>query len=725
VEEDIMQAVEARTWRWGAVVAVVLALVFLWAAPPAQATPANTMNLIELQQLLGQNGGRVSGYLKTVLKGDAIEEIPVTFTSIVPHMTQDGALIMFEVNDSRITALGGIIAGMSGSPMYVPVSGKPDQLVGALSYGDAFTLGNLGLATPIEYMVAIQEQYFPTAGAASANRVHVAQLADPVTVGGQTIRSVVVAPSAAAARQVGAGSDAAVFAPLTVVQIGGPDPHTQAYKKLAEQFKARGLDVMAGGGGSDGGTIPPTLTGGAAFAVLYTLGDVWIGSAGTATYVDGTTFLGFGHPLEAVGATEAYLTAGRVDGIWGSALMPYKFITPTAPAGTITQDRNSGVAGTLGILPAPATVNSQATFNGVTRHSSSTLSQWMASNWYFTGIVPYVASAPIYTAIDAWLLPGSATTTSSIVVSDGSRDYTVRHSNMWDNAFDVTFSSTNDLYLQTSALTANPDGIAAATIKSVSFEATLTAERHSARVVGVRVPGGLKAGANDVQVRLAAWGVAPLQTAHVRLEIPKGTPLRGVLEVYGVGGSQGSASVATAGAARRAGRSAAADDRLTLPELVELLNEWPQNNDLIVTYRPESESGEAVAIQVIGETDWVVSGSWQVPVSSMQLAAEPRVIRSGARSTLFGVVELPGGRPAAAGDEDLAVAIWAAPKGSTPATLVATVPATVVDGSLVFSYRTARLTQTMRYTAVWGGDDYNIGSRRSVVVTVRKAAAAR
>ncbi len=85
---------------------------------------------------------------------------------------------------------------------------------------------------------------------------------------------------------------------------------------------------------------------------LYSTGDLWIGAAGTVTYVDGSTVLAYGHPLDWLGATTAYLTNAWVSGIWQTTYEPYKLMAPAATQGTVTQDRNSGVEGVIGTLPA-------------------------------------------------------------------------------------------------------------------------------------------------------------------------------------------------------------------------------------------------------------------------------------------------------------------------------------------------------------------------------------
>jgi hypothetical protein len=696
-----------------ALLVAVLFVVSLWvgAAPPAQAVPANTMTLAELQILLDVSGGSASGYFKTVLGGDTIVDVPATISAIVPRMTQDGALILLSVEDARVLALGGIASGMSGSPLYVKVGGQPDQLVGAVSYGDIFTLDGLGLATPIEYMTAIQESYL--GGAEAPAPLRSAALPVAVTVAGRSVNRVVVASSVARARTVRGGASTAVFAPLAAVQIGGLNPRTQAYKVLKGRLEARGfsvlpaVDVAASG---DPQRMSP-LAGGAALAALYARGDLWAGAAGTVTYVDGDALLGFGHPLEWLGPTQAYLTNAWVAGIWGSSLSPYKLIVPTALRGTITEDRGSGVAGTVGALPPETTVTSSATFGGRTLTGSSAVPQALASGTLYSWLPAEAAAVPVYKVLDQWSFPGSARTVSTVVVSDGVQDYTVARTNVWDDAWDVSFASTFDLWTVLTTLTANPDGIAPATIKSVTFQGTYDADRDAARIVSARVPGGLRTGANDVQVSLAVHGVPALQTAHVPLTIPAGTPLRGTIEVYGVGGGGPSTGDSTEGRSSGAG-----DDRQSVAELVAELNDLPLNSDIVVTFRPEAAEGTPPApIEAVGGTEWFVTGSLQLPTSSLRLSASPKTVTYGHGTTLFGTIELVAG--------DTVVDIYATPKGATTRKLVATVPAEAFGQTASFEYRVPKMKATTRFTAVWGGDAANLGSSGSVVVTVRPRAA--
>ncbi len=210
----------------------------------------NTWVLSTLQSHL--ENGPVQAYFLTVLGGATEDDqtpvaVPATIESIVPGETQDGALILFSAGPS-ITGMGGIAAGMSGSPLYVgdPSDPQPntDPLIGAVSYGDIFTTDGLGLATPIEYMIAVQTEPSGQQGRGhpgGSRRVRVADQTPDVS--SATVKRVVVAASAGKAKAVQVVSGTAVFAPLDVIEIGGLSAQSKLYKKTAAKLEAAGYQV--------------------------------------------------------------------------------------------------------------------------------------------------------------------------------------------------------------------------------------------------------------------------------------------------------------------------------------------------------------------------------------------------------------------------------------------------------------------------------------------------
>ena len=718
-----MHAVVRRTrWELVSLAVAVLVAAALWAviAPSAAtaAPPANTWSLTALQSHL--DGGPVDGYFLTVLGGATEADqtpvaIPATIESIVPAQTQDGALILFAATGPTMDDIGGIAAGMSGSPLYVgdPDDPQPtDPLVGAVSYGDMFTTGGLGLATPIEYMIAIQTDH-ATAGTAAtpAARAESVPLVKPVTASSTTVKRVVVAASAARAKSIQAASGTAVFAPLDVIEIGGLSAQSKLFKQTASKLEAAGYQVVAAPAASAAGAYDPAwstpLVAGGSLGTVYSVGDLWIGAAGTVTYVDGDTVMAYGHPLDWLGSTDAYLTNAWVSGIWHTTMEPYKLMAVAATQGSITQDRGSGVEGVVGTLPAETTVSASATFDGKTVASASRVPQAVADSALFYDLPDYAAQVPIYKAIDAGQLGGSATTTSTVVVNDGTKDYTVTIKNVWDDPYDVTYETTNDIDNMLYTLTEDSDGIAPATIKSVEFQTDLSAQRNEARIVGARVPGGLKIGANDVIVTLAQYGVKDLQTAHVTLPLPAGTSIGGGIEVYGAGYYSSSSFFD----GFMGGPRAATDDRQSVADLVAQLEQAPTNDDIIVAYGGDGPSSNS-SLEGTGATTWFVNGDISMNASHMLLRAVPNVVKKHSQVRLVGAIM--------GAANATRVSLYESRVGTKLRRLVATLPVKRdAEGVATFSYLRKNLSASTRFIAIWDGDDSTLGATARVVVKVK------
>jgi hypothetical protein len=715
-----------------AIALLLVAALWAAAAPPAAtaAPPSNTWDLTALQTQL--DSGSVQGYFLTVLGGatdadQAPVAIPATIESIVPGETQDGALILFSATGTTITDIGGIAAGMSGSPLYAgdPADPHPatDPLIGAVSYGDIFTTDGLGLATPIQYMIAVQTNNSAAKTAATpASHAESVQLAKPVTISAATVKRVVVAASAGKAKSIRAASDTAVFAPLDVIEIGGLSAQSRLFKQTASKLEAAGYQVEAAPAASAAGDYDPgwsqTLAAGDSVGTLYSIGDLWIGAAGTVTYVDGTTVMAYGHPLDWLGSTVGYLTNAWVSGIWHTTYEPYKLMVPAATQGTITQDRNSGVEGVVGTLPAATTVTSSATFDGgLPVDSTSQMPQAVVdgpafSYLYGVNLPTYAAQVPIYKAIDAGLLGGSATTTTTVVVNDGTQDYTVAINNVWDDPGDVTYETTNDIDNILDTLTANADGIAPATIKSVDFSAALSAQRNETRIVAAEVPGGLKIGANDVTVELAQYGVAALQTAHVSLVLPRGTVLNNGIEVYGAGyGNSSSFGFGPMASGSKARLGATSDDRQSVADLVASLEAAPTNNDILVDYLGNSPSSSAT-LEGTGATTSFVNGDLTLNSDQMFLRALQSVVKRHASARLMGIIVNV--------DGPSTVSLYGTRVGTKTRKLLAVVPVTMTtDGMGVFSYTRKNLTSSTKFTAIWDGHDSDLGATATATVKVK------
>ena len=152
-----VEAQVGPVWHVLALALVLTLVVLATLAAPAMAAPAEpTISLSDLEAKLAS--GPMAGYFLTVVGGTTQDpqQIPATVLSVVPNQTVDGALILFEASGPVIDKAGGVASGMSGSPLYVD-DGGVFKLAGAVSYGPAYSA--LALATPIEYMSAIQTDF--------------------------------------------------------------------------------------------------------------------------------------------------------------------------------------------------------------------------------------------------------------------------------------------------------------------------------------------------------------------------------------------------------------------------------------------------------------------------------------------------------------------------------------------------------------------------------------
>lgn len=562
------------------VLAAALALLFVLAATAyASGPPEPVLGLTDLQKKIDEAPGNVvEGYMKTVLRGTKIETIPVDVLAVTsPESVWIGpgmptSFILFEAKGPVIDRIGGIAAGMSGSPIYVPDGGE-DKIVGALSYGDAFTLNGTGLATPIESMVLVQSYGAATSLAASKPVTR-------VTVG--------VAPSA---RGEVDGRSTFTGKSLSAMMVGGMRSGDPLLKRITDRLKARGVDVIAPlvPLGSGDPSEEATLEGGASMAALAVRGDFWIGGIGTITYVDGSDVVAFGHPLLYSGDSALFMNNAHIDGIWPSSYGAYKLGAPTAVRGTLVQDRGAGV---LGVTTPPAeevTVSSAATCTDTGR-SASTASylplQFTKTDPYFASdVIPAAASIAGSRAFDTEMHSGSGHTTTTVTIRDGAQTWTVCRTNVVDDDMDITTRLVDDVMFLTYSVEGLSGSGSDPELLSVDLQSDVTTARNYARIVDVKAPNGLTWGANPLQISLQRYGIAATQTLDVTLTIPAGTPLTGMLDVSaldaGDGPPDGYYSESSSGPSVASA---------TTTEAVADLQSAPANNDIVITYVPDRMS---------------------------------------------------------------------------------------------------------------------------------------
>ena len=632
-------------WR-GLVLAAFVVVLLLAVASPALAAPPPTLGLDGLQAELTAHGGTVDGFMKTSMSGTSVTKIPVKILAIVDGFYW-GKLIMFESTDPAITAIGGIAAGMSGSPVYVTVD-SIDCIVGAVSYGDAFTLHGTGLATPIEYMTALQDRY-GTAGAQPAT----VKLDRPVATSTGMVKKLVLGKANAAA-----AADTAVMHPLAVARISGLSSDGAAYRKLATKLEASGLTVVSGQA-TAAVEATPALAPGSPCGVVFSTGRYAISVLGTTTYVDGNTALLFGHPVLGgygmdlgLGPIQGGLVGATVDAVWPSSSSPYKMMTPADAKGVAVQDRAAGMVAHLSGSMATFPVTTRGSLDGGPTVTDVTdLGDWFATTYYpeladdwgdYSGITTYTAAAGLYHALDSDPLAGSAATTATVVVSDGTDDYTITRDNLWDNNGDDSGSgladaAAGDVRTIMAKVLADPYGVRDVQIKSVDVTAAFASTRRYAGIVDATVPRAIRVGLNQVDVTYYHSGSTDPQTLHATLDLPADTDLSGSLTVVpATSWNEDYSDYFSSG-----GGSASAPS--TLADTKELIDGLPANADVVVAYIPDSSEsdsydyGPTPAAETRVRGDWVFSGGVEKATASVTVRVRGKA-GGGAPITLTGFV---------------------------------------------------------------------------------------
>ncbi len=602
----------------------------------AHATPLEpTLSITQIEARLAASPPGLPGYFKTVVRGSEVVTIPALIigtTSGFGAVEDNDAdsLVMFESSGPIIERIGGIAMGMSGSPLYI-VDGDGDKLVGAVAYGDWFTLRGTGLATPIGAMGAV-------GGNIEVSRI--VRTSRPI-VTSKGVKSTVIITTDPESFKAAEEGGAIVVEPLSSVFVGGLKPGSAAFKALEKASRVAGLTLRTEAPLGRRDTFETTFTPGSAMAALITRGDLLFGGIGTVTYVNDDNVVGFGHPLMHEGETGIYLANAWIEGVWPSTMFPFKLARPGKIQGTLLEDRWAAVAGRVGETPHELIVTARAT-DAATGRSADTTS-WIPQHAMESPSLMDFPLAPFATSIagsrlyDQRVRAGSAQTTTTVMVHDGTDMHTIVQTNTVDSAWDVLGRVNDDVWEITSRLNSvNANGITVAHVHSVNLESTFSTARRAASIVDVRVPQGLKTGENRVTVMYHQFGRAATQTVDVTLTIPADVPLNGTLTVTG-GADQSSGDFPGVDEVDEKEPSSQSNiDRRSLADVIKEIEDVPAVGNIALSYTSPGEepeldedldiefnslSGPSTPATASVETDLVMSGF--VSKSATQITLMP------------------------------------------------------------------------------------------------------
>lgn len=269
------------------------------------------MTVAELEPLLkkAQASGRsIPTHGFSVFQGHRIERFEAEIIDIIANFLPKRHVVLAKLKGNHpVIAKAGVIAGMSGSPMYV--DGK---MLGALAY----SMGRFGKEpligiTPVEYMIEDAKRATPE-------------------IVGAPIRS-----------------DAIGLVPVeTPIMVSGMSGRT--IERLSAELKKFNMVAVPSGSGSPLHEVPETFVPGSAIGALLVSGDMDMTGIGTVTFVDGDLIVGFGHPFFGAGAVDMPISTAVIHTVFPGMSLSFKIGSPVKIVGQLTQDRSTCIAGRYG-----------------------------------------------------------------------------------------------------------------------------------------------------------------------------------------------------------------------------------------------------------------------------------------------------------------------------------------------------------------------------------------
>lgn len=311
------------------------------------------------------------GYGLTVFKGVEPERFEVEILGVLGNRFAGGDMILFRIDPRPEFDDIGVVAGMSGSPVFVD-----DKLIGAVAYGWGFSVRPIGGITPSTDMMEIldlvtEEPNLPPEEVPAG--YHLWESTETPTSFDELDQFL------RALRQGRSGLEPMTFPAdkLRGLGIEGIEPtknrvtfqplstplsvSTQSSRvmELTERFFSGThlQPVMTGQAASTGGSgrvghltdeeyDSLEAVDGGALAVVLVDGDLQLAGTGTTTYVEGDRLIGFGHPMFGSGSVDAPIYVSEIASFIPSVIRPFKIGNAVKEIGALREDRLAAIGGT-------------------------------------------------------------------------------------------------------------------------------------------------------------------------------------------------------------------------------------------------------------------------------------------------------------------------------------------------------------------------------------------
>lgn len=344
-------------FSWPLLRLVPLAFLGIWlvlAAPltpaPAGPKPDTFWNVDDVR--LGMKGtGR------TVMKGTHVESFDAVVLGVLKNTSPGRDMILCRLSGLDLERTG-VIAGMSGSPVYI--DGK---LLGAVAYAWPFGKDPIAGITPFSQMYEAVEAY-EHRDLAEQTRPTRLGLRQPLTIDGQKYETVTVASSFE--DPVPTAADGLWMVPLRM-PVTATNFSTGSLALLRDRFHSTGLVPVTGGGAGhrvEAEEQATALEPGGPLAVSLATGDFDLSGIGTVTHIEGKRVYGWGHPFFGLGTCEFPMMTGYIHTVYPRQTVSFKMGSPLRSVGVVNADVSTCIAGWLDrkaeMLPVKMTVRREA-----------------------------------------------------------------------------------------------------------------------------------------------------------------------------------------------------------------------------------------------------------------------------------------------------------------------------------------------------------------------------
>ena len=316
---------------------IALSLVVVTGLSAAASAATTTMPFSQVRK-------GMRGYGETVFDGTKLERFEVEITGVLQNIGPGQDLILAKVSGPVIDRAG-VIAGMSGSPIYI--DGK---VIGALAYSWQFAKEAIAGITPIDEMLKIAQVDGVPGGALIA--------ATPRMSGGEFLQAMIQHKTAEKfelmmSNLAGASPASAVAGarPIAVpLSMSSFSPDTLG--RFSKYLDPMGFMPVPAGASSTSTTTNTSaakeFAAGDAIGAVLLRGDFNVAATGTVTYIEGDLIYAFGHPFLDMGQVAFPMAKSEIVGVLPSLASSFKFANTGAVVGAFRQDRAVGIMGVMG-----------------------------------------------------------------------------------------------------------------------------------------------------------------------------------------------------------------------------------------------------------------------------------------------------------------------------------------------------------------------------------------